>query len=127
MDLRGHAWLCVFAPAWMNAYECVCVVPCGKNAPAMVNGSIDRGLCATHVKFMFCAAFTKEPWNGFRGNIMPEQWEDGAEDSETCEKQSRERGPERERERYKRGKVNVPSRSQEEKVKTIPLHSQRVE
>lgn len=31
---------------------------------------------------MFCAAFTKEPWNGFWGKIMPRQPEDQAEDNE---------------------------------------------
>lgn len=65
----------------------------GKSEPAMVRGSIDRRLCASHVKFMFCAAFTKEPWNGFCGKIMLEQWEDGAEDNETDENRAAREGP----------------------------------
>ena len=89
--LRGHAGLCVFAPVWMNVRACVhaCVCapgPYGKSAPAVVSESIDRRLCASHVKFMSCTAFTKEAWNGFWGKIMPEQWEDGAEDNEPNEK-----------------------------------------
>lgn len=61
---------------------CLCVGLRGKCSPAVVMGRIDRRLCATHVKFMFCAAFTKEPWNGFCGKITPQQREDGAKDNE---------------------------------------------
>lgn len=71
--------------------------------------------CATHVKFMFCAAFTKESRNGFWGKIKLEQWEGGAEDNKTDEKQSRKIGMERER-----GKVNVPSRRENQRSEVYP-------
>lgn len=65
MDLWGHAGLCVFAPVWMNVYLCVGLY--GKSKPAVVSGCIDKRLCATHVKFMFCTAFTKEAPEWFLG------------------------------------------------------------
>lgn len=81
--LMGSCWVvCICSRVDVR----VCVGLYGKSEPTMVRGSIDRRLCASHVKFMFCAAVTKEPWNGFWGEIMPEQWEDGTEDNETDEK-----------------------------------------
>lgn len=71
--------------------------------PAVVSGSINRRPCATHVKFMYCAALTKEAWNGFWGKIMPEQREDGAEENKTDKRMIQ-----------KRKKVNVPLRREEE-------------
>lgn len=58
---------------WSHAGLCVCVGLYGKSEPTVVSGSIDKRLRATHVKFMYCAAFTKEPRSGFRGMIMPER------------------------------------------------------
>lgn len=75
---------------------------------------------------MFCAAFTKEPWNGFWGKIMLKQWEDGPEDNEADEAESRGRG--RREKDTRRGKVNVPSRrGKRKKVRIIPLDTQRVD
>ncbi len=82
--LMGSCWV-VCICSRVDERVCVCAGLYGKSEPGVVGGSIDRRLCASHVKFMFCAAFTKEPWNGFWGKITLEQWEDGTED-ETDEK-----------------------------------------
>lgn len=78
MDFLGHIYL--------NQCSCMCVGVglYRKSAPSMVTGVLRP--CAIHVKFMFCAVFTKEPQNGFWGKIKREQWEDGAEDNQTREK-----------------------------------------
>lgn len=71
---NSRCFLCIPAPDDVNTGPCwvVCVqaseemyVGNGMSAPAVVSESIHRRLCARHVKFMFCAAFVKEPWNGF--------------------------------------------------------------
>lgn len=86
MDSWGHDELCVFAPVWMNVYACVLGCMGRVNPPWSVGVLTEDTVCATHVIFMFCAAFLKEPWNVFWGKIMLEQWEDGTEASETDEK-----------------------------------------
>lgn len=76
----------------------------GKSEPAVVGSSIDRSLCAPHVKFMYCAALTKEPRTGFWGKIMPEQREDGTEEKQDA----------RENDRTEQ-KVNLPLRREKGK------------
>lgn len=54
--------------------------------------------CAMHVKFMFCAAFLNEPWNGFQGKIF---WSNGRNEQaqlDGCKTKQRNGGRERERE-----------------------------
>lgn len=104
---------CVLGPGgWMCISVCV-----GRGGECTRCGQWEHWRCATHVKFMFCAAFTKEPRNGFWGKIMPRQPEDQAKDNEA------EKGN-GESERYWGGKMNESLRRGNEKVRIILLDSQ---
>lgn len=86
--LLRSRWVGVVCICASVAIACVCASGCvGSVHPPWSWGA----LCVTHVKFMFCAAFTKEPWNGFWGKITPQQREDGAKDNEMDGKQSAEK------------------------------------
>lgn len=125
-DLWGHAGSPANVCVCVRARAGLCV---GRAHPPRSAGVLTERLCASHVKFMLRAAFTKEPWNGFRGNIMPERRggrRRGRRDGRKKIEQRKEGHGEREGERYKRGKVNVPWRREKEK-EIIPLDSQRVE
>lgn len=115
-------WICVcesvFMLSWtygvmlgcVYLHQCVCLCArlYGKSEPAVASGSIDRRLCATHVKFMYCAALTKELWNGFWGKIMPEQREDRTEENKTDETTIRRRKGESAFEERKKKSENDP-------------------
>lgn len=92
MDFWGHAGLYVFAPMWLTVCMCMCVGQNGKSEPTVVSGSINRRLCAANVKFMYCAAFTKEACNGFWGKIMAVQWRDRSRERKTRKVEERKNG-----------------------------------
>lgn len=107
--LCARLYLCspgLMGSRWVDGWMCMHV--CWTWEESTRRGQWEYWLCASHVKFMFCAAFTKEPWNGFWGKIMLKQWEDGPEDNEADEAESRGRG--RREKDTRKGKVNVPSR-----------------
>lgn len=100
---------CVLRPGGRMCIS-VCV---GHGGECTCCGQWEHWWRATHVKFMFCAAFTKGPRNGFWGKIMPRQPEDQAEDNEA------EKGN-GESERYWGGKMNESLRRGNEKSKDYP-------
>lgn len=72
----------------------------GMSASSVVSESIHRRLCARHVKFMFCAAFLKEPWNGFQGKIC---WSNGRNEQAQLDGcKTKQRNGDREREKEER-------------------------
>lgn len=106
---KRSSWV---ACVWTSAHECVhTCVGHWKEGTRCSQGEHWR--YATHVKFMFCAPFTKKSLNGFWGKIMLKQWEDGAEDNKADKKQSGGRG-QRKKDTTEE-KVNVLSRRENEK------------
>lgn len=60
LDLRGQAGLRAFGTVRMNV--CTRVLDMGGGHPLWSGGTLTY---ATHVKFMFCAPFTKKSLNSF--------------------------------------------------------------